>query len=199
MAVIRRARGLILSDEVQPGFGRVGGQWWGHERLGFAPDVATLGKPMGNGHPVAAVVARPDLMADFREAFGYFNTFGGNPVSAAAAMAVLDVIEEEGLVARAADVGRYTLGLLRQLSHPAIAEVRGQGLFFGVALLTAEGAPATELAAKIVEAMKDRGVLIGRIGRKMNILKLRPPMPFSRGNADLAVGTLAEVLKDIPA
>ena len=96
VAVVRQAGGLILCDEVQPGFGRVGGQLWGHDWLGLAPDVVTLGKPMGNGYPVAGVVARPDVMAAFREAFGYFNTFGGNPVAAAAAMAVLDVIERRG-------------------------------------------------------------------------------------------------------
>lgn len=198
-AVIRRARGLVLADEVQPGFGRVGSHWWGHDWLGFEPDVVTLGKPMGNGYPVAAVVAKPDVMADFREAFGYFNTFGGNPVAAAAAMAVLDVIEDEGLVQNAADVGKYALGLLRDLDHPSIAEVRGRGMFFGLVLEDEDGQPATRLAERIVEEMKDRGVLIGRIGRKMNILKLRPPMPFSRRDADEAVGILSEVFAALPA
>ncbi|WP_343080532.1 aspartate aminotransferase family protein [Ostreiculturibacter nitratireducens] len=196
--VIREAGGLILCDEVQPGFGRVGSHWWGHEWLGFAPDVVTLGKPMGNGHPVGAVVARPDVMAAFREAFGYFNTFGGNPVSCAAALATLDVIEEEGLVENARDVGGYTVSLMRELSHPLIADVRGGGLFFGIELMR-DGRPATEDARRIVEGMRERGVLMGRIGRAQHILKLRPPMPFSRENADLAVGTLAEVLAGVPA
>ncbi len=196
--VVRRARGLILCDEVQPGFGRVGSHWWGHDWLGFAPDVVTLGKPMGNGYPVAAAVATKDIMAAFREEFGYFNTFGGNPVAAAAATAVLDVIEEEGLVANAAEVGEYTLSLLSELDHPSIAEVRGRGLFFGVVLTDENGGPATHLAERIVEEMKNRGVLMGRIGRKMNILKLRPPMPFSRQDADMAVGLLGEVMKDLP-
>jgi 4-aminobutyrate aminotransferase-like enzyme len=196
--VVRAAGGLMLCDEVQPGFGRVGGQWWGHERIGFAPDVVTLGKPMGNGHPVAAVVARPDVMAAFREAFGYFNTFGGNPVSCAAAMAVLDVIDDEGLVDHAGDVGDYALGLMRDLSHPLIAGVRGTGLFFGIELAR-DGVPAPEAARRVVEGMRQCGVLMGRIGRHQHILKLRPPMPFARGNADQAVQTLADVLRDIPA
>ena len=134
VAVVRRAGGLILCDEVQPGFGRMGSHFWGHDALGFAPDVVTLGKPMANGHPVAAVVARPDVMAAFREAFGYFNTFGGNPVSAAAATAVLDVIAEEELMPRAAKTAARTMKLLRGLKHPAIREVRGAGLFFGLVL-----------------------------------------------------------------
>lgn len=197
VAVVRRARGLILCDEVQPGFGRIGSHFWGHDWLGVAPDVVTLGKPMGNGYPVAAAVARPDIMAAFREDFGYFNTFGGNPVAAAAAAAVLDVIEAEGLVSNAADVGDYTKAALLDLDHPCIAEVRGRGLFFGVVLREQHSAPATRLAERSVEEMKDRGVLIGRIGRDMNILKLRPPMPFSRDHADLAVGTLGAVLADL--
>lgn len=193
VAVVRRARGLILCDEVQPGFGRMGTHWWGHEALGFAPDVVTLGKPMGNGYPVAAVVTRPDVMTEFREAFGYFNTFGGNPVAAAAAMAVLDVMAAEDLMSRAARTAERTMALLRGLKHPAIAEIRGAGLFFGVVLDEA-GKPATALAGRVVEEMKDRGVLIGRIGRHMNILKLRPPMPFGEVEAELAVGTLSSVL-----
>jgi 4-aminobutyrate aminotransferase-like enzyme len=196
--VVRKAGGVLIADEVQPGFGRTGSHFWGHDRLGFAPDVATLGKPMGNGHPVAAVVARPEVMAAFREAFGYFNTFGGNPVSCAAAMAVLDVIEEEGLQARALDVADHTLGLLRSLRHPLVVDVRAAGLFFGVELAR-EGKPATEDARAAVEGMRERGVLIGRVGRTQHVLKLRPPMLFSREDADHAVGTLTEVLAGIAA
>jgi 4-aminobutyrate aminotransferase-like enzyme len=195
--VVRAAGGLILCDEVQPGFGRVTSHWWGHEALGFAPDVVTLGKPMGNGHPVAAVVARPDVMAAFRHAFGYFNTFGGNPVSCAAAMAVLDVIEEDGLIGRAREVAAGMLAGLRTLSHPLIADVRGAGMFFAVEL-GRDGAPAPEAARRVVEAMRQRGVLIGRIGRQQHILKLRPPMPLKPGEAALAVGALAEVLAALP-
>ncbi|MBL3559973.1 aspartate aminotransferase family protein, partial [Rhodovulum sulfidophilum] len=127
---VRKAGGLILADEVQPGFGRLGTAFWGHEILGFAPDVVTLGKPMANGHPVGAAVTRPEIMAAFRGAFGYFNTFGGNPVSMAAALATLEVIEEEGLMENARAVGAYALERLGALRHPWLAETRGRGLFF---------------------------------------------------------------------
>ncbi|MFC2966981.1 aspartate aminotransferase family protein [Acidimangrovimonas pyrenivorans] len=198
--VVRRAGGIVIADEVQPGFGRIGSHFWGHERLGFAPDVVTLGKPMGNGHPVGAVVARPEVMAAFRQAFGYFNTFGGNPVSCAAANAVLDVIETERLVENAHDTGQYALARLGELSHPMIAEVRGAGLFFGVEFVTdAQLTPATEFVETVVEAMKARGILLNKIGRAGNTLKIRPPMPFSREHADLLVDTLAEVLETLPA
>lgn len=195
--IIRRAGGIIIADEVQPGFGRVGSHFWGHDLLGFAPDVVTLGKPMANGHPVAAVVARPDVMADFRNAFGYFNTFGGNPVSAAAALATLDVIEDEGLVQNAWTVGEYTLKRLRALDHPAIASVRGRGLFFGVEFVREDGkTPAAEFTGAVVEGMRRRGVLLNRVGRGANILKMRPPLPISTAEIDLAVDCLSEVLSE---
>ncbi len=195
VAAVRAAGGLILCDEVQPGFGRVGSHWWGHDWLGFAPDAVTLGKPMGNGHPVGGVVARPEVMAAFRNAFAYFNTFGGNPVSCAAAMAVLDVIEEEGLLDHAARVSAHFLNRLQALSHPLIAGVRARGQFYAVELAQA-GEPAPEAAAAVVEAMKARGILIGRIGRKQHILKLRPPMPFGSEHADMAAAALADCLAE---
>lgn len=194
-AVIRAAGGLILADEVQPGFGRLGSHFWGHEALGMRPDVVTLGKPMANGHPVAAVVARPDVMSAFREAFGYFNTFGGNPVSAAAALATLAVMQEEGLQENARKVGAYALERLRALRHPLLAEVRGSGLFFGIEFVTdAAMTPATGFVEDLVEGMRAEGILMNRIGRHGNTLKMRPPMPFSRENADLLVDTLERVL-----
>lgn len=196
VAAVRAAGGLILCDEVQPGFGRMGSHWWGHDWLGFAPDVVTLGKPMGNGHPVGGVVARPEAMAAFRNAFGYFNTFGGNPVSCAAAMAVLDVIEEEGLLDHAARVSAHFRERLLALSHPLIAGVRARGQFYAVELAR-EGEPAPEAAAAIVEAMKARGILIGRIGRLQHILKLRPPMPFGAEHADTVAAALADCLAEI--
>lgn len=195
--VVRRAGGMILCDEVQPGFGRVGSHWWGHEFLGFAPDVVALGKPMGNGHPVAAVIARPEVMAAFRNAFGYFNTFAGNPVSCAAATAVLDVIEQEGLVENAREVGAHALRLLRELRHPLIADVRGFGLFFGIEFAR-DGIPAGEFCGRMVEAAKQRGILLGRVGRAQHILKMRPPMPFSRANAEHLVETLDAILQEMP-
>ena len=198
-AVIRGAGGLILADEVQPGFGRLGSHFWGFEALGLRPDLVTLGKPMANGHPAAAVVARPEVMGAFREAFGYFNTFGGNPVSAAACLATLEVTEAEELQRNARKVGAYALERLRALKHPLLAEVRGKGLFLGAEfVLDAEMTPAGAFVAGLVEAMRARGILLNRIGRHMNTLKIRPPLPFSRENADLLIDTLAGVLAETP-
>ncbi len=198
--VVRRAGGILIADEVQPGFGRLGSHFWGHEWLGFTPDVVTMGKPMANGHPVAAVAARPQVMAAFREAFGYFNTFGGNPVSCAAALATLDVIEDEGLQQNAADVGAHALALLRDLRHPRIADVRGAGLFFGVEFVEpGTTTPATAFVAALVEEMRRRGILLNKIGPGGGTLKMRPPMPFSRANAEHLAETLAAALAALPA
>ncbi len=198
--VVKRAGGLVIADEVQPGFGRTGGHFWGYERAGIVPDVVTMGKPMGNGHPVAAVVARPEIMAAFRNAFGYFNTFGGNPVSAAAALAVLEVMEEEGLQENALNTGAYLQDRLHALKHPFIAEVRGAGFFQGMELVRdASMDPAEEFAGQVVEGMRRRGILMGRTGRGGNVLKIRPPMCFSREDADVLADTLSEVLESLPA
>ena len=198
-AVIRQAGGLVLCDEVQPGFGRMGSHFWGHEALGFAPDVVTVGKPMANGHPVAAVLARPDVMAAFRNAFGYFNTFGGNPVSAAACLATLQVIEDEALQENAARVSAHVMDRMRALRHPLLAEVRGAGLFFGAEfVLDADQTPATEFVADLVEAMVTRGFLLNRIGRAGNTLKIRPPMPFGIAEADLLMDGLEAALAMTP-
>ena len=196
---IRGAGGMVIADEVQPGFGRTGSHFWGHDLMGLAPDIVTVGKPMANGHPVAAVLARPDVMAAFRDAFSYFNTFGGNPVSAAACNAVLDVIIDEGLQQNAATVSGYMLDRLRALRHPLLADVRATGMFFGVEFVTdAAMSPATDFVANLVEAMVDRGFILNKIGRGGGALKIRPPMPFSVENADQLVNTLADVLKTLP-
>jgi len=195
-AVVRQAGGLIIADEVQPGFGRLGSHFWGHGWLRLAPDVVTMGKPMGNGYPLAGLAARPDLMAAFRRAFGYFNTFAATPVAAAAGMAVLDVMEAEGLPSSAAATGAHLLARLQALWHPAVARVTGRGLFFAVELRGPDGAPAPGRAHRTVEAMRRRGVLIGRIGRHDHILKLRPPLPFGRAHADQAADALADALAD---
>ncbi|WP_435257386.1 aspartate aminotransferase family protein [Thioclava sp. FR2] len=189
--VVRRAGGLILCDEVQPGFGRVGSHFWGHDALGFAPDVVTIGKPMANGHPVAACLARPDIMSAFRDLFGYFNTFGGNPVSAAACLATLHVIKEEGLQEAAADTSSYLLERLNALAHPNITNARAAGMFFG---LEFDGERAEELVADLVEDMVDRGFLLNRIGRGGRTLKMRPPMPFGKEHADLLADALEAAL-----
>jgi 4-aminobutyrate aminotransferase-like enzyme len=199
LEVVRKAGGIVIADEVQPGFGRVGSHFWGHDAMGFAPDVVSLGKPMANGHPVGAVVARPEVMAAFRNAFGYFNTFGGNPVSAAACLAVLDVIDGEGLVDNARDVSAYLMDRLSALKHPLLAEVRHAGLFFGLEFVTdAAMTPATAFVADLVEEVVSRGVILNRIGRHANTLKIRPPLPFSRENADQLADTLAAALAVVP-
>ncbi|NDW54757.1 aspartate aminotransferase family protein [Aliiroseovarius sp. PrR006] len=200
VAVVRKAGGIIIADEVQPGFGRTGRNFWGHDRIGLVPDIVTMGKPMGNGHPVAAVVTRPEIMAEFRTRFGYFNTFGGNPVSAAAAMAVLDVLEEEELVQNACDTGDYALGLLKELSHPMIADTRGAGLFMGIEF-TRDGDPeeAAGFCKDLVEEMRNRGVLLHLVGRHYHGIKIRPPMCFNRAQADLLAETLDAALKAVPA
>jgi 4-aminobutyrate aminotransferase-like enzyme len=201
LAHVHAAGGFFIADEVQAGFGRFGSHMWGHQRLGVVPDVVTLGKPMGNGHPLAGVVARPELINAFTERNMYFNTFGGNPVSAAVGSAVLDVLEDERLVEQAARVGRYTLERLAELQerHPLIGEVRGAGMFFAVELVSDRGSktPATADTKRVVNGMYERGVLLSRIGRHDNILKIRPPMPFSRQHADLLVDTLDAVLSSL--
>ena len=187
--VIKAAGGILISDEVQPGFGRTGDNWWGHEWLKLSPDVVTLGKPMANGHPVAAVVAKENIMADFRNAFGYFNTFGGNPVSCAAAAATLDVIEQDGLVENSRHVGKEFLEQLQTIKHEVIANIRGRGLFIALEL-EFNGFASEKSAERIVEYARNNGMLVGRTGRNRNILKLRPPMPFSTQNAEQATTIL---------
>ena len=187
--VIKAAGGILISDEVQPGFGRTGDNWWGHEWLKLSPDVVTLGKPMANGHPVAAVVAKENIMADFRNAFGYFNTFGGNPVSCAAAAATLDVIEQDGLIENSRHVGKEFLERLQTIKHEVIANIRGRGLFVALEL-EFNGFASEKSAERIVEYARNNGMLVGRTGRNRNILKLRPPMPFSTQNAEQATTIL---------
>ena len=187
--IIKAAGGILISDEVQPGFGRTGDNWWGHEWLKLSPDVVTLGKPMANGHPVAAVVAKENIMADFRNAFGYFNTFGGNPVSCAAAAATLDVIEQDGLVENSRHVGKEFLERLQTIKHEVIANIRGRGLFIALEL-EFNGFASEKSAERIVEYARNNGMLVGRTGRNRNILKLRPPMPFSTQNAEQATTIL---------
>ncbi|KAF0172408.1 MAG: 4-aminobutyrate aminotransferase [Rhodobacteraceae bacterium] len=198
IAIVRRHGGVIIADEVQPGFGRTGPQFWGHVGAGFAPDIVTMGKPMGNGHPVAAVATSFEIISAFRRAFRYFNTFGGNPVSCAAAAAVLDVLKAENLPARAAETGAYLRDGLRKLAekHSVIGDVRGQGLAIGAELVSdrASKAPATELADRVINAMRAEGVLMGANGIHYNVLKIRPPMPFGKVEADIVLQTLDKVL-----
>lgn len=201
MQYVREAGGMYIADEVQGGFGRTGNQWWSHEAEGVIPDIATLGKPMGNGHPISGVVARADLIEQFGEWGMYFNTFGGNPVSCAAGMAVLDVLEQENLLDNAVNVGGYVAEGLRALQqeYEVFGDVRDKGLFFAVELVKdrESKAPATEVATRLINLMRQKSVLISRIGRHDNILKMRPPMPFSTEHADLLLSTLADCMKEI--
>ena len=200
--VVRKAGGIVIADEVQPGFGRTGTHFWGHQKAGIRPDVVTLGKPMANGHPVGGVVTSPEIMAEFRNSFRYFNTFGGNPVSAAAALATLKVVQEQGLMENARDVGDHAREGLRQLAdmHACIGDVRGSGLFFGAEMVLdrATKEPATAFTKRIANAMRENGILLNFLGIHYNVLKIRPPMPFSRANADQLTETLDRVLTDLP-
>lgn len=192
---IREAGGIFVADEVQPGFGRTGTAMWGFQRHGLVPDLVTIGKPMGNGYPVAGLIAKPEIIAEFGKKSRYFNTFGGNPVAAAAGLAVLNYIQEEDLVAHAHDVGAYILDALDSLRNrfPAISAVRGSGLFIG-ADIEDENGPSPTLAARIVNGLRERRVLISASGPNANVLKIRPPLVFSRENADHFVAALEDTL-----
>lgn len=198
LAAVRRAGGVVIADEVQPGFGRTGSHFWGHQRAGIRPDIVTLGKPMGNGHPIGGVIANIDTVNAFRKAFRYFNTFGGNPVSCAAAMAVLDVIEDEGLVGNARAVGEHARAGFTRLAdkHDIIGDIRGSGLFMGIELVLERvgKTPAPDLTTRVINEMRARGVLMGKLGIHQSTTKIRPPMPFSKENADLMLSALDDVL-----
>jgi 4-aminobutyrate aminotransferase-like enzyme len=185
---VRSAGGLFIADEVQPGFGRLGTGMWGFDRHGLEPDLVTVGKPMGNGHPIAAVLARPDLVETFSAHSRYFNTFGGSSVSIAAAQATLDVIREEGLIENAAAVGDYLLNGLRGLGD-RVVDVRGVGLFLGVELDSSDGAVGA------INELRDRGVLLSVSGIDSTVLKIRPPLPFNFDDADLLLTELDAVLR----
>jgi 4-aminobutyrate aminotransferase-like enzyme len=182
------AGGLYVADEVQAGHGRLGHDLWSFARHGIAPDVVTLGKPMGNGYPVAAVVTRRELAERFPYAGRTFSTFGGNPVAAAAALAVLDVLEDERLPARAAGVGERLRAAVDSLGKPDVLEARGSGLLAGVQLSSGE------LAGHVADELRERGILVGRTGKRGDVLKIRPPLVFTDEHADLLVSALDRVL-----
>ncbi len=202
-AMVRAAGGLCVADEVQVGFGRVGSHWWAFETQGVVPDIVTMGKPIGNGHPMAALVTTREVAASFNNGMEYFNTFGGNPVSCAAGLAVLDVIEQGDLRRNAAEIGAYLVERFRdmQARHEAIGDVRGMGLFLGIELVEDRRSkvPATALAKKICDGVRRRGVLIGTEGPHDNVLKMRPPMIFTRANADHLVAILEETFEAVSA
>lgn len=199
--IVRASGGLFISDEVQAGYARTGKNMWGHQVHGVVPDVVTLGKPMGNGHPIGGVVTRKPLLDHFHANVMYFNTFGGNAVSCAAGHAVLEVIERDNLLQNAADVGEYTRAGLRRLQekYELVGDVRGSGLFIAVDLVTDRESkePATEQTTRLVNEMYHRGVLINRVGPGDNVLKIRPPLVFSRENADQLLSTMDDALAGI--
>lgn len=199
---VRRAGGLLICDEVQAGFGRCGSHFWGHQKQGVIPDIVTMGKPMGNGHPVAGLVTRPEIMARFRGSFRYFNTFGGNPVSCAAAMAVLEELQEKDLQANAARIGRLAHERLSDLArrYEVIGDVRQSGMVFGAEFVLDRDskAPAAAYADRVVNRMRQRGIILSKLGRHKNTLKIRPPMPFGEDHLDLLMTTLDAVLAETP-
>ena len=195
--VTRAAGGLYIADEVQAGFGRTGAGMWGYQRHGIAPDIVTMGKPMGNGLPIAGLVARRGVLDDFGARVRYFNTFGGNPVCVAAASAVLDVLEAEGLQANAATTGAYLKESIARLSasSPVLGDVRGAGLYLGVEVVSpVTGQPSAEVASAIVNGMRAHRVLISATGSSGNVLKVRPPLVFGPEHADQFLAVFAEVL-----
>jgi 4-aminobutyrate aminotransferase-like enzyme/Ser/Thr protein kinase RdoA (MazF antagonist) len=195
-SVAREAGALVVADEVQAGYGRTGEHLWSFVACGLEPDLVTLGKPMGNGHPVAAVIARRadvDRLAGQTE---FFSTFGGNPVAAAAGLAVLDVIRDEDLIAHASEVGARLRARLEalMLRHPRVTAVRGRGLLLGAELTRENREPAPELAARVLDAVRDRGVLIGSTGPHDHVLKVRPPLVVTADETDLIVAAIDEAL-----
>ena len=193
--VIRAKGGLFIADEVQPGFGRTGAGMWGFARHGLIPDMVSLGKPMGSGYPMAGLVVQPGTLAAFGQNTRYFNTFGGNAVAAAVGEAVLDVIEDEGLIENAARVGAALADGMRALAsrHATLGETRAAGLFLGTDILT-DGQPDGAKAVRIVNDLRRSGILISTTGPLGHILKIRPPLPFSLANADQILTTLDSLL-----
>ncbi len=193
-AKVRAAGGLCIADEVQAGFGRMGKTMWGHQHYDVVPDIVTLGKPVGNGHPLGVVITTPEIMEAFLRETSFFSTFGGNNVSAAAGLAVLDVIEEERLIENATEVGAYLKHGLQALKpkHGVIGDVRGVGLVAGIELVSdrRDLTPAKSETQRLLNLMRDEGVFVGREGLHGNIVKLRPPIVFSREHADITIAAL---------
>lgn len=197
---VRAAGGLVIADEVQSGFGRTGSHMWGHRYLGMDPDLVTLGKPMGNGHPMSAVVTTEAIQTAFGSRNEFFNTFAGNPVSAAVGEAVLVEMDEKGLMAQASELGGLALAKFEEFAgrYDFIRSAKGAGLFLGLDFAV-DGEPAPALAKQVVEAMKSRGVLISKIGRHESVLKVRPPLAFSSAELPILLGALEESLDEVRA
>ncbi|XP_051983366.1 ethanolamine-phosphate phospho-lyase-like [Xyrauchen texanus] len=201
---VRKAGGICIADEVQVGFGRVGTHFWAFQLQGedFVPDIVTMGKPIGNGHPMSCVITTREVAEGFMSSgMEYFNTFGGNPVSCAIGLAVLDVIEKEDLQGNALRVGGYLTQLLDNLKerHPLVGDVRGHGLFVGVELVRdrQKRTPATAEAQDVIYRLKEQRILLSADGPHRNVLKFKPPMCFSREDAELAVEKIDQILADL--
>ena len=196
VAAVRERSGLFVADEVQAGYGRTGDHLWSIAASGIEPDLLTLGKPMGNGFPVAALLGRSEVVDPFMTATGYFSTFGGSTLACAAALAVLRVVEEEGIVGRAATTGAHLRALLDALGarHAAVAAVRGWGLLCAVELRDAAGEPDGALASAVVNRLRHLGVLVGTTGEAGNVLKIRPPLVLEPEGAEELATRLDEVL-----
>jgi 4-aminobutyrate aminotransferase-like enzyme len=196
----REAGAVCIADEVQVGFGRVGSKFWGFETQDVVPDIVTLGKPIGNGHPLGAVVTTPAIAAAFANGMEYFNTFGGNPVSCEIGLAVLDVIRDERLQERALTVGARLEAGLRRLSerHEIVGDVRGLGLFLGIELVLDRETrtPAPRQAAYVVERMKEHGILLSTDGPEHDVIKMKPPLVFAEADADRALEAYDRVLSE---
>ena len=198
--LVKKAGGLCIADEVQIGFGRMGSHFWGFESESVVPDIVTMGKSMGNGHPLSAVVTTKEIADAFDNGMEYFNSFGGNPVSCAVGQAVLNVIRDEGLQAHAEHVGNYLLQKLQSLQndHEIIGDVRGRGLFIGIELVRDyELTPAANEAHTIVNSMQEKGVLLSTDGPDHNVIKIKPPMIFSKDNAHELVSKIDETIAEL--
>jgi 4-aminobutyrate aminotransferase-like enzyme len=196
------AGGLWIADEVQGGHGRTGGSLWSFERFGVVPDFVTLGKPMGNGHPVGAVITRREIAARFADETVFFSTFGGNQVSAAASLAVLDVLADEHVLERVTAAGEALRAGIRGLAtrYPCIGDVRGAGLAIGVEIVRDPASMAPDRAAtgSIKEGLKLRGVLVGTTAREGNVLKIRPPLAFTTAQVPILIDALEATLASLP-
>ncbi len=195
---IREQGGLCISDEVQVGFGRLGDVFWGFELYGVIPDIVVIGKPMGNGHPLGAVITTEEVMRSFEKGPEFFSSFGGNPVSCAIGLGVLNVIEEEGLKEHAKKTGNYLKNHLKDLqkSHAVIGDVRGYGLFLGMELTGIDGQPLTDLAALLKNKLREHHILVSTDGPHDNVIKIKPPLSFNQANCDELVSRIDTILSE---
>ncbi len=195
----RAAGAVTVADEVQVGLGRIGRHAWGFEMHGVVPDIVTMGKPLGNGHPLAAVVTTPEVARSFETGMEWFNTFGGNPVSSEVGIAVLDVLRDEELQANARVLGSNLKSELARVAsaHHLVGDVRGEGLFIGIELSLEGRRPATSEAGRLKEAIKARGVLVSTDGPDDNVIKIKPPMALTASDCDLFVAAFDDALHEV--